>query len=423
MRRILIWRKVVPHDEVDIFSSTDYRRLFENLDAIYGGNCPNWGNKLWFQGLYSEISTDENDISFRTTDSVDEINNNYDLIIYPMANFFSKQYTDSMLELAQIFNKIKIPVYIIACGAQASSYDDLESLVEKIGTPASKFIESIYQTGGEFALRGYFTKEFFDRLGFSSAVVTGCPSLYQMGPEFKVSDKKVEIEQVMPIMNGRLDLFENIMKAVPSSIYMDQDYYAGCLYKAGYLQNFNLKDKILFSYNYSAYQAELLGADRIKMIADMNDWFHYIKDNPFNYAFGSRIHGNIMAILTGTPATVVAIDSRTQEMAEFFDIPYIRHQEGKKYSLEDFFHAYEDANYDKFNATYRSKYFHYENFLREHNIVTNINMGNRFFSKTGKTDFELYKPNQADFKDLALELKRMKPALWMGRKMIEFKNR
>lgn len=423
MRRILIWRKVIPHDEVDIFSSTDYRKLFENLDALYGGNCPNWGNKLWFQGLYSEISTDENEITFRTTDLIDEINNNYDLIIYPMANFFSEQYTDSMLELAEIFNKIKIPVYIIACGAQASSYDDLERLVSKIGTPASKFIESIYHTGGEFALRGYFTKEFFDRLGFPSAVVTGCPSLYQMGPEFKVNDKKVKTEQVIPVINGKLNLFENIMKAVTSSIYINQDYYANCLYKEGYLQNFDLKKKILFSYNYSIYQAELLGADRIKLIADMNDWFHYIKDNPFTYAFGSRIHGNIMAILTGIPATVIAIDSRTQEMAEFFDIPCIKHRQGKKYSVEDFLYAYENADFGKFNETYKSKYMCYENFLREHNIVTNINTGNRFFSKNGKKDFELYKPNQTDFKELALELKRMKPVLWMGRKVIEFKNK
>lgn len=227
----------------------------------------------------------------------------------------------------------------------------------------------------------------------------------------------------MPIINGRLNLFENIMKALPSSIYIDQDYYAGCLYKAEFLRGFDLKKKILFSYNYSIYQAELLGANRIKLIADMNDWFHYIKDNPFNYAFGSRIHGNIMAILTGIPATLVAIDSRTQEMAEFFDIPYIKHCKGKKYSAEDFFQAYENANFDKFNQTYKLKYLQYENFLREHNIVTHINTENSFFSKPGKTDFELYKPNQTDFKKLVLQLKHMKPALWMGRKIIDFRNR
>ncbi len=423
MRKILIWKKKIPHDETDIFTTTDYTKYYGNLEKIYGGGyCPNWGNKLWLQGLYSEIDTDENELSFRTDESEEEINSSYDLIIYPMANFFGEQYTESMKELADTFRKIKIPVYIIACGVQTDSYDDLENLVKKTGYAASKFIEAIYHTGGEFALRGYYTKEFFDRLGFPSAVVTGCPSLYQMGPEFQVNDRKVKTEQMKPVINGRLDLFEKIMKTIPSSIYIDQDHYSECLYKPGYLRNLNIKKKILFTHKYSVYQAELLGDGRVKLIADMNEWFHYIKDKKFNYSFGTRIHGNIMAILTGIPATVVTIDSRTQEMAEFFDIPYIRHRKGKIYSKEDFLDIYENSDFSKFNKTYKEKYSQYEKFLRDHNIVTKINTENRFFKEKSSQNFALYRPNQTEFKNFALELKYMRPVCWVGKKIIEIKN-
>lgn len=65
------------------------------------------------------------------------------------------------------FLRFKIPVYVIACGVQAGSYDELESLCDSIREPATRFISTIYRTGGEFALRGYFTKEFLTDLALS----------------------------------------------------------------------------------------------------------------------------------------------------------------------------------------------------------------------------------------------------------------
>lgn len=58
------------------------------------------------------------------------------------------------------FEKIKIPVFIISCGVQADSYEDLNDLVKSTGNVSKRFISTIYKTGGQFALRGWFTAEF-----------------------------------------------------------------------------------------------------------------------------------------------------------------------------------------------------------------------------------------------------------------------
>ena len=88
VKRILIWRKIIPGNDWDIFEPINYKNFYKQICATMSGNCPNWGNKLWFQGIYAAINTGENEISFRKDESVDQINHMYELIIYPMANFF-----------------------------------------------------------------------------------------------------------------------------------------------------------------------------------------------------------------------------------------------------------------------------------------------------------------------------------------------
>ena len=174
---------IAPSSEYDIFEKTDFSKLSALIPEIYGNICPNLGNRLWFQGIVSVISTSENTVEFAKFDfDIDEINANYDLIVAPMANIFAEYCYETLNRIAEIYEQIKIPVYVIACGAQANSYDDLKRLCDIIREPATRFIKAIHNTGGEFALRGYFTKELFNMLGFSDiGVVTGCPSLFQMG--------------------------------------------------------------------------------------------------------------------------------------------------------------------------------------------------------------------------------------------------
>ncbi len=336
-----------------------------------------------------------------------------------MANFFSIQYCRNTERLEKAFSKIKIPVFIIACGVQAESYDHLDELISRIGDEAKRFIDAIYHTGGEFALRGNFTKEFFDLLGYHSAVVTGCPSLYQMGPDIKIL-KSTETE-IRPLINGRIQNFEEILKEIPGSIFMAQDSFLDCLYDPDYFSSSSLKKDIAFSYYHSVFQADLLGQGRVKLIPDANEWLHFIKDSGCNYSFGTKIHGSIMPILARIPSTVVEIDSRTREMAEFFHIPSVRFQD-KKYSKDDVYEAYTEADYSLFNKEFVKKYRVFEGFLKNHGIVKNVNIHNKFFLEKSDEGFESFQPNREKFVDYALKLKKEKALLEIGAKAMSIKN-
>lgn len=405
MSRVLIWKKKSPGSEYDIY---------RGIDCIEQYTKPiqyNVGNRLWLQGLMSSIDTGENEYTYLSNElTPDAINSGFDFIILPMANIFNKLYQQNIRSLAEEFSSIRIPVYVIACGAQAESFDLLGELISQIGEDSKRFISAIYATGGEFALRGHFTKEFFVRLGFPSAVVTGCPSLYQMGRDFSVPGRKSDPESIVPVFNGRIDLIENVMRHYDSSIYLDQDALWGDLY-APKSHHPTFRNTLAFYHNNGEFPAELLAQDRIRLIPDMHNWRSFLIDQQFTFAFGTRIHGNIMAILSGIPAVVAAVDSRTREMAEFYDIPLVMPLQGQVYSMEEFSEIYDRANYTKFNQSFADKYDAYAAFLIDHKIVSQPNSVNRFFSHKNPYVPPLATVNTAYFQQMTNTIKRARPLL------------
>lgn len=415
MNRVLIWKKITPGSEYDIFRGMNCRQEYVWRTTF------NVGNRLWFQGVMSAIDTDENQYEFLSDEMTAEtINSEFDFIILPMANIFNSKFCHYLETLT--FSKINIPVYVIACGAQAESYDELDSLINEIGELSKRFISAVYNTGGEFALRGFFTKEFFDRLGFSSAVVTGCPSMYQLGKTFIATGCRKNVEPVMPVFNGNILALKKLMEYYPDSLFMDQDTFWKELYFK-HQDKPEFRNELSFYCNYGLYSAQLLGENRIRLIPDMYNWSNFLKKSGFDYSFGTRIHGNIMAILSGIPATVAAIDTRTMEMADFFNIPHVKYIPGHSYTPEELAFLYSEADYTKFNETYPEKYQAYEDFLTQHGIVTRMNQHNPFFS----VDKAYIAPpdalNVQYYKEMLYKLKKNKFLLFCASTVVNIKNK
>lgn len=376
MRKILVHIPVEKYGEYDIFTKHSDAEFVTKVKKN-GGICPNVGNRLWFQGIISAIQCDDNIIDYWSPSmSKEKINEQYDLIVAPMANVFSVNYISLLETLAERFRGLKIPVYVVACGVQASNYDEIETICKSLKDPASRFISSVYDTGGEFALRGNFTKEFFDRLGFNSAVVTGCPSLYQLGRNLKVEREKVDKDNFFPIFNGVPANYKKYMNEYTSAIFFDQDAFWQEVLDPSFLSADNVNgqiEKLIRKWGFDT--TKYLLEERIKLFPSMNSWREFIIDNDFSCSFGSRIHGNIMPILAGIPAILECRDARTREIAEFFDIPFVLPND----KFDSLYELYMDIDYSNFNKNFNQRYDHYEKFLRKYGIIDKINTDNRFF--------------------------------------------
>lgn len=364
------------------FRKTDYFTLTKRVNNEANGRFPNFGNKVWFQGILSEISTEENIYEFGYDElSEDYINNNYDCVIFPTANFFHYSWVPYIEKRTEHISKLKIPVYVIACGIQAKSYDEMGSLVESIREPATNFIKSVYNTGGEFALRGYFTAEFFKKLGFKDAVVTGCPSIYQMGKNLTVSNKKVSEKDFVSTINGTFKL-PVPDKDIHASDFICQDMYGKMLYDPEYFNSnpFTFK-RILKHIKRGDYNfVNAVANNKIKLFADTQQWMSYYVYNNVSFSFGSRIHGTIMPILSGVPSLCYTMDARTREMTEFFDIPHII--PSSNIQKKDLYEWYCETDYSTFNAKFAKRYDDFEKFLQKCGLVKKINPNNPFMQKT-----------------------------------------
>ena len=376
MKRILVHIPMTPYGEYDIFREPNNGELLRVVREQYHGTCPNIGNRLWFQGIISEISTPENELEYFSPDMTKEyINSRYDMIIAPMANVFSMAYQPLLESLAERFRGIQIPVYVIACGVQADSFDRLDELCGVLKPAASAFISSVYNTGGEFALRGYFTKEFFERLGFSSAVVTGCPSLYQLGRDLRISEEKKDREQFRAVLNGKPADYQDLLDNEKHAEFFDQNTYFHELWNPEYYGVRDCLKRMVKKYGYDT-TAWLL-EDRIKLIPHMNTWRQYLLHGNFAMSYGSRIHGSIMPILAGIPAVLECRDARTREMADFFGIPCV--EPGAYRKAGSLYELYETMDYGKFNGGFSARYDAFEAFLQQCGIVERINGDNLFF--------------------------------------------
>lgn len=364
-------KKILLYVNKEVFEPTDYHRLPHNF-AFYGGNT---GNLLFYQAcrqyiLNSGIEFDYYDNKM----SPQYINENYSRIIFPTANLLSanKNTRRGMNNYTQKFQQSKIPVYVLGIGAQAPNFEALPKLYSAIKNDATDFIKTIYNTGGQFSLRGYFTEELFHKLGFKEAVVTGCPSLYQQGRNLQVSSTKVNETEFKPLLNGTIEYLcspeiRQIFTSYPQCEYVDQDQFLEILYHKKQPQ-FDNKTIAGLLKNYSFTGLKLVTENRVKLIADFPVWKKYIQENNFNFSFGQRIHGNIISILSNVPAIVHQHDSRTRELAEFFEIPTLAKLPGNKTLYE----IYQETDYSNFNHHFAAKYDNFSSFLNKFNILPNI---------------------------------------------------
>lgn len=391
MKKALLYIDINEKNDRDIYEPTNYF----NLKGHYRRLPSNSGNKLWLSAVEQYILQDEIEYEYLTEELTEEyINERYEYILFPTANLLDprSEGLDLLEKYASSFEKIKIPIFVIGIGAQAMSYEDIDTISKKLVGSGTRFIKSVYETGGQFGVRGYFTKEVLDRLGFRDAKVIGCPSMYSMGRNLKITNTKTDVTDFRTVINGDTNLLaskyiSDVFDKYKNTTYIDQETFSELLYdsfveeKLLPLNSFGLLELVS---RYSEEGLRLFAQDKVKLFYDIPIWKKYLVENNFSFSFGKRIHGNIISILCGIPAHIVCIDSRVREMAEFYNIPHSLNIEEDI----DLYNLYLKTDYTEFNRTFESKYDNFKLFFEENGIANNIDDASAYLRKIESINYE-----------------------------------
>ena len=332
----------------------------------------NSGNLLFAHSAYKTLSAPGAEIDvtrYRNPDpgEADAINEKYDRFVIPLANAFRPDFESQLKSLTALITRLKIPCVVVGVGAQA----DIDASPErrgKLDASVKAFVSAVLDKSHSIGVRGEFTAAYLKALGFGAVTVIGCPSMFLHGEKIAVTKRVGQLDASARIaVNLTRGMPENIAPLY-RAIFSDR---ADAVYVA---QNRSDLAMLLWGLGQGRTGKEdLLPADvahpvvrsgRSQFFTDVPTWLDFLRARDFS--FGTRIHGNVFAILAGTPAYVIAHDSRTLELARYFDIPHRRIEAvTEKTTVEE---LYAEADYRALHANHPRRFETYRRFLENNGI-------------------------------------------------------
>ena len=215
-------------------------------------------------------------------------------------------------------------------------------------------------------LRGQLTGDYLKNLGFvpeKDFTVIGCPSMY-MNEEIKISDKT-------PTPDA--DIAFNLSPEA-SADYISFVKENACRFKSAVYIPQNLDDlKIMYAGAARGKRAEgfpvnikdpVFTDDLARFPDSFSSWNKLLRQKDFS--FGTRLHGNIMAVLAGIPSMHIPSDIRTLEVVEYHSLTHAGIEDIKKSG--DIFELIAKVDFHSPERAQKRNFDHYLDFLNANGI-------------------------------------------------------
>lgn len=339
-------------------------------NGVFGSNV---GNLLFSDAVYRTVNTPGAELipdAFTTERSgvdathVARINSEFDHFVLPLANAFRPAFIPSLNNLSSVIEKLRIPVTVIGVGAQLSGTDgsSVGDLPASMAAPVARFMRAVLGASPKVGVRGEFTREYLDSLGFGDqhVEVIGCPSLLDRS-EYRITKRVSALSResviafnAVPSLSTMGEVLEAHRARFPETYYVQQEHRELALLMWGQPIQGKLARAFPRTIDHPNYHRDIL-----RFFVDPAAWRDFLAHCDFS--FGNRIHGNIAALTAGTPAVLLSHDSRTRELADYHRIPYeAMPSSADAVRAED---LYEKADYSAFHAVQSENVRRYAAFL------------------------------------------------------------
>lgn len=330
----------------------------------------NNGNLVFSHAAHKILRTSTAEITsngFRANPrDADEINEKYDVFVVPLANALRRSYANRVATMTKLIERLKIPVVVLGVGVQTDVKGDREYL-RPIDGVVTGFVRAVLDRSASIGVRGEITADYLRTLGFTDVDVIGCPSMFLHGDNLRVEKRKAALEPedrvaltISPYVKSMATVVASHHQRYPNLRYLPQDLKTlGTLLYGDAPEHRGKTSEIPIHTSHP-----LFVEDKVRMFVDPWTWMDYLSG--FEFAFGTRIHGTITALISGTPGYLFAHDSRTLELARYFDIP---HRTVHDVPADiDAAQLYEEADYTALNNGHKDRFETMTAFLAKHDL-------------------------------------------------------
>ncbi|WP_446040435.1 polysaccharide pyruvyl transferase family protein [Streptomyces sp. SID1121] len=344
----------------------------------------NSGNLLFSDATHKILLTEHTEITSNglPTDTsaarAKEINERYDVFVVPLANAFRPSFKASLDRLSTLIEQLTIPVVVLGVGAQADETFDVKRL-GPIEASVKRFCRAVLERSASIGVRGELTASYLHNLGFSEAEVDiiGCPSMFLHGETFPALSRPGTIDAASRIainlspgavtVGDVAGLADHAYRRFPHLTYFAQNMTDAQLLFWGDTSEASGNDDALPR----RLSHPLFQENKVRVPLDPRTWLEEL--STFDFAYGTRIHGNIAALLSGTPAVVLVHDSRTLELCRYFDIPHrmLRGLPGDIHPAD----LYEQADYRPLVDGHAERFRRFREFLDRNNLQNTFTHG------------------------------------------------
>ncbi|MBD0837643.1 MULTISPECIES: polysaccharide pyruvyl transferase family protein [unclassified Streptomyces] len=371
MQRILLRSGKSPYDVVPVEEAL-------HRDVI----ATNSGNLIFSDATHKILETPGTEVvsnGIRTdVKAAGRINDQYDAFVVPLANAFRPSFEASLKRMTQLISKLKIPVVVVGVGAQTGlGYDPAR--LKPIEKSVRAFVSAVLDRSASIGVRGEFTEQYLKDMGFRDVEVIGCPSLFMYG-------KDLAVRKGVPALTAESRIAINGSHSAVQSQGLDR-VIAAAHERYPHLRYIgqNLSDAQQLHWRDLSHPNGRITAmpthpdhpmyreDKARVYIDPITWIDDLRE--FDYSFGSRIHGNIAALLAGTPATVLCSDSRTLELCRYFDIPHRRIDQLAKGEVVDPAELYAESDYSALVDGHHERFERFTGFLDRNGLRNTFTHG------------------------------------------------
>lgn len=289
----------------------------------------NTGNLAFWYAMNRHIAGDKTYLGWGTDPAY--LRDNFDAIVFPAANQLNPDW--DMGVLANLFEKADLPLLICGLGVQAQTYSD--RLTFKPGS--QRFMNVIAERAVRIGVRGEFTAEVLHKQGISNVDVIGCPSNFiNEDPHLGIAN-----EQRFNALSSVDNVVMNLDVTAKLKTLIQACYHWGKTRNTLYVHQAPEIMVQLGNNDLSGIKEETLNhvkhmlcpevtPDNFKQMIkrnfnvffDTTEWMHQLQKA--DLSIGSRMHGNMLAWQAGIPCVLFPHDTRTLELTQLMQLPYIK---------------------------------------------------------------------------------------------------